>query len=339
MDRLPRRTLRIIAGLAVSAVCFYFAFRAVQIRQLWTAAASVPGLTLLTCFGVGSSTLFLRSVRWRVLLQAAEPVPLSLAFTVNSAGQMGNAILPARLGDLFRATNLGRAGLNSGFALATVLVERVLDTGFLVLVSALALTTFSNLPPWLVHAAHLLALAAAAGLVFTLVLPHFEEPLLKVVQVVAPSRWQAALLHLAGQFLLGLRSLHHSGRVLSFLGLTSVIWFLDCTATVILSRGLMMTLSLEAAAVLITSVALSSAVPAAPGNLGVYQMVTVAVLGQLGFARPQALGFSVIAQVLSGTTIILWGLGSAWFLSARKAQTSCGETATNLEDRVLEAMN
>jgi uncharacterized protein (TIRG00374 family) len=340
VDRTARRTLtnrslRIIAGLAISAVCLYFAFRAVPLRQLWTTAASVPGPTLLACFAIGSFTLFLRSVRWRVLLQAAEPIPLSLAFTVNSAGQMGNAILPARLGDLFRAANLGRAGLNSGFALATVLVERVLDTGFLVLVSALALTTFANVPGWLVHAARLLALAATSGLIFTLVLPRFDNKLLRMVESIAPARWHATLLQLAGQFLLGLRSLHHSGRVLSFMALTSVIWFVDCTGIVILSRGLTMTLSLEAAAVFITSVALSSAVPAAPGNLGVYQMVAVAVLGQLGFARPQALSFSVIAQAMSGTTVVLWGLASAWFLSARSARPAPAEveshTATTLE--------
>jgi hypothetical protein len=38
---------------------------------------------------------------------------------------LGNNLLPARLGDVFRATNLGRAGIRSGYALATVFVERV----------------------------------------------------------------------------------------------------------------------------------------------------------------------------------------------------------------------
>jgi len=233
---------------------------------------------------------------------------------------MGNAILPARLGDLFRATNLGRAGLDSGFALATVQVERVLDTGFLVLLSAVALGSFANLPAWLTHAGRVLALAAAAGLVMTALLPHFEAPVLKLVDRVSPGRWSARLAHLVRQFLLGLRSLHQRRRVSGFMLLTVVIWLLDCAGVVVLGQGLSMALSPALAVLVLTSIALASVVPAAPGNVGVYQMAAVAVLAPFGVARSQALGFAVILQMLGIVTMTLWGLGSVWYLSARNAR-------------------
>src|SRR5712691_9583182 len=248
-----KQALRLTAGLIVSAVCLFLAFRSVPLHQLWAVAAAIPAQTLLTCAGMGSAALFLRGVRWRILLEAAEPVPLGTAFAVNSAGQMGNAILPARLGDLFRATNLGRAGLDSGFALATVLVERVLDTGFLVLLSAVALGSFANLPAWLTHAGRVLALAAAAGLVMTALLPHFEAPVLKLVDRVSPGRWSARLAHLVRQFLLGLRSLHQRRRVSGFMLLTVVIWLLDCAGVVVLGQGLSMALSPALAVLVLTS--------------------------------------------------------------------------------------
>src|SRR6185436_16729894 len=95
-------------------------------------------------------------------------------FAVNSAGQLGNNILPARLGDLFRATNLGRVGISSGFALATVLVERVLDTGFLVFLSAQALSRIGEVPEWLARGSRVLGYVACGGLAVALLLPFFD---------------------------------------------------------------------------------------------------------------------------------------------------------------------
>jgi uncharacterized protein (TIRG00374 family) len=315
------RWMKLATGIFISAVCLWLAFRSVSIGQVWTAAAAISSQTILACFVLGSCALFLRSVRWRILLEASEPLPLATAFAVNSAGQMGNMILPARLGDLFRAANLGRAGLSTGFALATVLAERVLDAGFLVLVSASALTTFSNLPGWLTRSAFLLAIAALVGLTVTVLLPHFENLIFELMARVAPHRAQPRITRLAAQFLSGLRSFHHAGRASGFLFWTAVIWVLDATGILVLAHGMGIALSPTQAALVLTSIALASVVPAAPGNLGVLQYVAVSVLVPLGAARAQALSLALILQVLTTTTLSVWGAGSLWFLSARTSRT------------------
>jgi uncharacterized protein (TIRG00374 family) len=272
------RYLKIGAGIVISSVCLWLAFRSVSMGQVWTAAAAISSRTILACFVLGSSTLFLRAVRWRILLEASEPLPLATAFAVNSAGQMGNMILPARLGDLFRATNLGRAGLGTGFVLATVVAERVLDAGFLVLVSASALATFSDLPAWLTRSARLLAVAALAGLAVAVLLPRLEIRILKLIARVAPYRAQPRLTRLTAQFLSGLRSFHHARRASGFLFWTVVVWGLDAGSIMVLAHGMGIALSPTDAALVLTSIALASVVPAAPGNLGVLQYVAVNVL-------------------------------------------------------------
>src|SRR6266852_1486017 len=107
-----KQALRLTAGLIVSAVCLFLAFRSVPLHQLWAVAAAIPAQTLLTCAGMGSAALSLRGVRWPIVMQGAEPVPEGTAFAVNTAGQVDNGILPARLSDLLRGRNLGRAGLD-----------------------------------------------------------------------------------------------------------------------------------------------------------------------------------------------------------------------------------
>jgi hypothetical protein len=180
--RRPARltiALRFAAGLAVSTGCLLLAARSVPIRELWSIARALPVWVALLCLSAASSSLFLRAMRWRLLLEGARPVTTGFVFAVNSAGQMGNSLLPARLGDVFRATNLSPAGISSGFALATVFVERVLDTGFLVLLSAVALGSIAAVPAWLARASRVLAGVALGGLAFALLLPLFEAAILR----------------------------------------------------------------------------------------------------------------------------------------------------------------
>ena len=235
---------------------------------------------------------------------------------------MGNTLLPARLGDLYRATSLGRAGLGTGFVLATVLAERVLDAGFLVLVSASALATFSNLPGWLTRSSRLLAIAALAGLAVTILLPRFELLILKWTARFAPYRVQPRLVRLATQFLSGLRSFHHVRRASGFLSWTVVIWALDGAALLVLSHGMAIPLTPTETVLVLASVALASVVPAAPGNLGVLQYVAVSILVPFGAERAQALSMALIMQVLGTVTLSLWGAGSLWYLSARSASSA-----------------
>jgi len=318
--RIGSRGLQFAAGIAVSAACLWLAFRKASLHDIWAAASALPAQIILLCLGFGSITLFLRAVRWRILLEAAEPVSLSVAFTVNSAGQMGNSILPARLGDVFRATNLKRAGLSTGFALATVVAERILDAGFLVLLSSLALTVFPGLPTWLAHAARWLAVAAALGLAVTLLLPRLENLILSVLRAWLPESLQEKISPMVAQFLSGLRGFHDLQRAGMFLFWTAVIWILDATGVAILAHGLSIPLRPVEAALFLTAIALSSVIPAAPGNLGVFQYVALSVLTSFGAGQAQALSLALILQAITGLTLCLWGSASLWFLSARGRQ-------------------
>ena len=60
---------------------------------------------------------------------------------------------------------------------------------------------------------------------------------------------------------------------------------LDSAGIVVIGNGLGHVLSPFTAVLLISALALASAIPAAPGNLGVYQLVVISVLGTAGIAR------------------------------------------------------
>jgi len=306
---------RVTAGLVISAGCLLFAFRSVPVPSLLKAVTSIPFAIVMAWIALAGFSLLLRSMRWQLLLGRTGHLPFLRVLAVNSAGQMGNAILPARLGDLFRATNLG--SLSSGFALATILVERVLDTGFLVSVAAVALTSFRDLPAWLTRGAGFFGAAAVVGVALALLMPSLEDHVVNLMDRIVPARYRVKLSHLTRQFIGGLGSLRNPGKVFAFLLFTVVIWSSDAAGAVILARGLSVTLTPAIAALLLTAVALSSALPAAPGNIGVYQMVAVSVLVPFGVARPQALGLAILLQALILANLLIWGLASLWFLAGK----------------------
>jgi hypothetical protein len=96
----------------ISVVALYFAFRGVDVEAALMRLQHADPLPLIAILGIIGAQLFLRTVRWRALLAIAHPVrPLRVAtlLPILLIGYLGNAVLPARLGELIRAFLAARA--------------------------------------------------------------------------------------------------------------------------------------------------------------------------------------------------------------------------------------
>src|SRR5690349_8756025 len=148
---IPRADARFRAvtavAVALAAVLLYFSLRGIQWREVGRiiAGASPPPLALV--LGIGSLTIFLRAVRWYVLLgglsrradgQRHSPrLTIPAVFWATAAGYFGNNFLPARAGELLRTMLISaRSGLDIPYVLATALSERVADAVVLVGIAA-----------------------------------------------------------------------------------------------------------------------------------------------------------------------------------------------------------
>jgi hypothetical protein len=178
------------------------------------------------------------------------------------------------------------------------------------MIAAMVLAGSAAMPFWLARGARMLAFASLAGLLVMLILPRVESRLTPFVQAVVPRA--AAFLN---QFLDGLRSFQNLGRASSFLALTGAIWVVDSIGVVVIGSGLGAQFSPFTAVLLICALALASAIPAAPGNLGVYQLVVISVLATAGIAREPALSLALLMQALNLVTLAAWGLPSFWRLT------------------------
>lgn len=122
-----------VIALSVTAVSLYLALRGVNFTAVAQAMQQVRALWLITSIGLIFLTLVIRAQRWRVLLK--RQLSLKDTFGLINIGYLVNGVLPARAGDAAR----GVAGSLRGTvtmlaALSTVVVERVLDMLFIILV-------------------------------------------------------------------------------------------------------------------------------------------------------------------------------------------------------------
>jgi len=310
-----------ILALPLAAFLLWWSLRGVDWRTVGTTISGARWRFLIVASLFTCLSLFMRSLRWRILLNAEENLPVGAVFRATMAGYLGNAFLPARAGELVRTLVVsGRSSLTKTYVLTTALSERLMDAVALVLWSSLILLGVHPKPDWMAGVARTMAVVAAAGAITIAVLPHTGELCQNLLRrLPVPRGLRDRLIDLAGQVLLGMRAFHHTGRFLGFAGMTVLIWISDALGTMMAGHALDLAISFSLAMLLITGLGLSSALPSTPGYLGIYQFVAVTVLVPLGIAKSNALAYILVVQAYGYVMTLLLGLPCLWMLRAEKA--------------------
>ena len=303
------RRLSFAAAIVLAAALLYYALRGLDWGNVAATISSADLKLLLLVAVLASINLLLRSLRWRILLEAATAVPPSTAFWATAAGYFGNTFMPARAGEVVRTLMISaRTGLAVPFVLATALSERVADACALLLIGALALMALPSRPGWLAEAAVPSAILALVGVICIVVLPKIESVHTWIIGRLPISPAIAGRIRqMVEQGLLGLRAFHDSRRFAAFASMSAVIWILDAVATVIGAAALGLMMPVPVAFLLIVCLGLGSALPSTPGYVGIYQFVAVTVLTPFGFSQSDAIAYILVAQAMTFVVVGFWG--------------------------------
>jgi uncharacterized protein (TIRG00374 family) len=309
-----------VLSTLLAGVLLYFSLRGVAWGRVWATIAGARWRYLAAAAAFTTFSFFVRSLRWRILLNAETWFSVGTVFWANMAGYLGNNFLPARAGELIRTVLISnRSSLSKTYVLTTALSERLMDVIALVLWSSLVLLGVNPKPGWMQDLSRTMAIIASAGAVAIMVLPHtggLVENLLRRIPL--PEGLRKRLLRLAEQILLGLRAFHNWGRFTGFVLLTVTIWVSDACGVMVGARALGLTVSFRVALLLLTGLGLGSALPSTPGYVGIYQFVAVTVLTPFGIGRDEALAYILVAQVLGSLVILAFGLPGLYRLQGAK---------------------
>ena len=302
----------------LAGVLLYFSLRGVDWGRVLGIIAGAQWGFIAAALATVVFSLFCRSLRWRILLNAEAHFPFSTVFWANMAGYLGNNFLPARAGEFIRSFVISsRSSLSKAYVLTTAFGERLMDVIALVLASSLVLLSLDRKPGWMTELSRTMAVVAAVGAAAVVVLPHTGRLLERILwRIPLPSGVRSFLLRLTEQVLLGLRAFHDWGRFAGFVFLTVVIWLSDSLGVICGARALGLTVSFQVAVLLLTGLGLGSALPSTPGYVGIYQFVAVTVLPLFGISRDAALAYILVAQALGYLSVVAFGLPALYKLQA-----------------------
>ncbi len=314
------RSWRAWAGILISLLFLVFAFRGQNFGQIRDALGQVNYLYLLPALALYFAGVWIRAIRWSVLLRPLADVPARQAFPIVVVGYMANNVLPLRTGELVRSYVLGRRfGVRKTSALATIAVERLFD-GLTMLGFMLTAATVVSLTSELRQVALVAFVLFAAVLIGLFVLTlggNLRDRLLQLVLGPLPTPITDRVERLAESFLSGLGVLTRKTDLALVAGTSLVAWLLEASMYWTIARGFGLELRDAmglAAALLTTGVAnLATLIPSSPGYVGPFENGVLWVAnGALGVSRSVALSYALVVHAALLFPITLLGLLEWW---------------------------
>ncbi len=282
--------LRLWTGVIVSLALLVLTLRGVSLPRLRHAAHSLDAYVAVFSIALVVAVVLLSALRWQRIISMAGRTRFWPLAHLTFAGYFGNNVLPARAGDFARVYLLQRdSGFPATFAFGTVLLERVADTGLLVL---LALGSCpSLLREHLTDRVKDLWLLMLAGLFFLVAAWSFRGVRSRVLGWACRSKDVLKSLMV--------RSGRDRQRCLVEVALlTTVIWGVCLTILWLNLQAAGIRLSIHAAVTVMAISNLGLIVPSAPGGIGTYEFLVVYSLVLFGIEKEPALTFAILFHAL-----------------------------------------
>src|SRR5690606_31610624 len=199
------------AGVVISLIFLWLAFRNLHPEQVWENIRQADALLLLAAALWFFVSLVLIALRWKFLLNAAQRISVRKLSELVSIGYAGNNIYPFRSGEVLRILLLQRNhGVPVVRGTTTVVVERVLD-GLVMLTFVLIPLQISDISsPEVQTVASIAAPVFLVALVVFFVLaarPNLLRQLYSIVSRVLPKKLDALASRLMEEFIMGLEGL------------------------------------------------------------------------------------------------------------------------------------
>jgi uncharacterized protein (TIRG00374 family) len=326
-----KRSLLIAAGITTSAGLLMYALNKLDWPEFFAAMARVDLVFVVATLPLLVAGIACRSARWSILnLHGKHFRHYWRAATI---GYLGNYILPLRGGEIARIVVLQRMidGLGLAQASLSAVVDRAYDLLFLAL---LVLATWyihggSTLPAGTVETTLMvLLLALAVGIIALLSAQSWGSFAMKVASKL-PERIAQMARSALTQMVATAAILRRPGEGFSALVLSTLALTTDLVAIICLFKAFEWNLPISAAITVLTFLQIGSALPAAPGYVGVWQIASIFALGLYGLNETAAIAFSVVHQLALFLLLAMLGL---WSLGKLGMQLSSMREAASRSD-------
>lgn len=296
-------------GLIMSAASIWLLLSATDPRALHDTLAGADWRLVVGAVVTLALSMLVRTMRRKVILPPSHGrrATVRALFRVVLIGYAVNALVPARLGDVFRGVAASRRfRTGTPEALGSVGLERILDAGALAAVAAFA-SIGSQVPPWLTQGGLLIAVVAAAAVTFVY--------LIEIVRRFRP-RASNGIQSLVGRAWSGLRASPRTIAASSLL--CAVAWGIDGITVWMVARALGIDIGWEMSMLIAAGAAIAAILPSAPASIGTFHLGGTAVGIAMGMDASAALSLVVAWHALTFVSLLVPGTVSALVIGASR---------------------
>lgn len=324
---MKKRLPSIFLGLIISVVALAYLFR----RDLSGVQDELTGANywfVVPCLALSVIGLWLRSLRWRVLLD--DRLSARHSFHILNVSYFINGVLPLRVGEVVRAVLAARVDppVQVLTSLSTIVVERLLD---MLAVFALIGLTLLVLPVGLEIGA--IGAALGVGTVIGVIVlaalaarPGWAHGLLTFAARLIPPLRGERLHTWLDHFLDGIKPLASPRKTLLAALWTALGWALSVAAGYALLFAVFDDPTWTASMAFVALASFAIAVPAVPGNLGPFEAAVVFALASTDLvAEPTdapAVAFALLLHAVNLLTYISMGLIGLWAEDVRLGEVT-----------------
>ena len=290
----------IIVTNVIAIVCLARVLSDADFGRIWGEMRHMHWKWLVAAVLSDVCVYLLHSWRWQLLLRPIQRVPFAQCVEAIYVGLFANEVLPLRAGELIRCFLLSQSSeIPLSVTFASALIERIFDGIWLMICFFVCLHSFT-LPPVLSKGGYFLGVLIVLCAFILGYAMYARKQSLNLVFGFSWPRWFNTLiedLHLIG----------HS-RYLYFSFFASGVYMLAQAVplyALIVANNI--PVPWTASFVMMVLLRLSSVVPQAPGNLGLFQWVATQTLIMFGIAPGQAAGFSIILWAVVTLPLLVIG--------------------------------
>ena len=254
------KKLTFLVSIIISAIFLYLSFSNFNLHETLSYVKRTDIGMLLLASLIFIISFILRGIRWKIILAKSGTVSARIAIANIFVGQMGNNILPWRMGDLWRLfllkkqENVSMASSGAGLG-----IERLYDGITIIILGIISSSIYS------VYAKMLRALyylAGAVALIVILVVAFFKIFKNKEGKLIK-------------NIMLGISTMKDPRTFLSLIAFSLIIWCIESLSFYFfyLSSGFRLTILQIFFVVFALNIALL--IPAAPASLGTFEYAIV----------------------------------------------------------------
>jgi uncharacterized protein (TIRG00374 family) len=314
---MKKRWPSLVLGLVVSVIALAYLFRR-DLSGVRDELLHARYWMIIPCFAISVVGLWLRAIRWRVLLDGR--ISLKDSFHIMNVGYFINAVLPLRIGELARAVLASRIDppVRVLTSLSTILVERLIDT---LAVFGLVGLTLAILPVGLEIGVVglVLGVGAVVGVIVLMIFaarPLWAHRILDRAGRMIPFLRRPSLHEWVDHLLDGIKPLASWRATLQVLFWTVVSWVSSVMAGYVFLYAIFDHPTWVASMAMIALASFVVAVPAVPGNIGPFEAAVVFGLAGAELVEnasdAQAVAFALLLHLVNLLLYISMGLIGLW---------------------------